>query len=506
LLMKLFTLQALVPPNWTPVPNLQYNMSVIGKIQLSPGVYSMNESDILGAFVGTECRGVASPVASLDGTLFLTIGSNIQSGETVTFKIYLASTDQIVDAIETIPFQNQGEVGTMADPFIFTFVGTICSVDVTPASQDISSIGGSRIFTITTISGCHWTVASDQTWCTVTPASGSSYGSITATCSQNTLATQRTANITTTIPGGSPVTVSLNQAGFIGTPNWTPLPNLQFNMSVIGKIQLSPGTFSLNGNDLIGAFVGSGCRGVANPYSSLDGMLFLTVGSNVLSGETVTFKIYLAATDVIADVNEVLSFQNYAEIGTFANPFMFTFPIQNDLVIQGITIMNGQTKCYNALQTISLVGSGTNFFVQNGGSVTAIAGQKISLKPGTTVQPGGYFQAYITETNTYCSPLASSMVNALGEEEINIPGKNESTLFLVYPNPTDGKFTLELTVKELNSPALVRIYNMNGMEVYTKQLTVPGKSELSLESQSPGIYLIKVTRDSEMKMIKIVKL
>jgi hypothetical protein len=96
-------------------------MNVIGKIQISPGVYSVNENAIIGAFVGTECRGVASPYAFLDGMLFLTIGSNMQSGETVTFKIYLASSNEIVDANETIPFQNAGEVGNMASPFIFTY-------------------------------------------------------------------------------------------------------------------------------------------------------------------------------------------------------------------------------------------------------------------------------------------------------------------------------------------------------------------------------------------------
>jgi hypothetical protein len=136
-------------PGWEPVLFQQFNMTVIGKIQLSPGVYSLNGNDILGAFVGTECRGIAYPDPSLGGVLFLTIGSNILSGETVNFKIYLASTDNIVNAAETITFQNSGEEGTMASPFLFTFAtsGTlsitfnngwnIFSSNVTPSNRDM---------------------------------------------------------------------------------------------------------------------------------------------------------------------------------------------------------------------------------------------------------------------------------------------------------------------------------------------------------------------------------
>ena len=494
---------ALGPPIWTPVPNLQYNMSVIGKIRLSPGVFSLNENDLLGAFVGNECRGVAHPFASLDGTLFMTIGSNLQSGETVTFKVYLASANEILDANETIPFQNQGETGTMANPFIFTYGVTQCNLDVTPSNQDVA-YGPSASTSFTVMSNCDWIASSDQTWCSVTP-SGSGNGAVTVNYSQNITTLPRIAHITVTSPEITPIVVTLTQAGAPGPPIWTPVPNLQYNMSVIGKVRLSPGVFSLNENDILGAFVGTECRGVANPFASLSGTLFLTIGSNNLSGENVTFKIFLASTNEIVNANETISFQNGGEAGTMDNPFLFTFPILNNVVIQGTTIITGQTSCYNALQTITVAGGGTNFVVQNGGVVTMIAGQKISFLAGTTVQSGGQLNAYITATNSYCSSLGSSMVNALVKEEINLPDAQALSNLLVYPNPTEGKFILELPGEELNSPVLVRIYNMKGLEVLTKQLTVAGKSEFSLESQTPGIYLVNMIKEGEMKMIKILK-
>jgi hypothetical protein len=495
-------LETLESPNWIPAPNLQYNMSVIGKIQLSPGVFSLNENDILGAFVGAECRGVANPFASLGGTLFLTIGSNVQSGETVTFKIYLASTDQIVDANEMILFQNTSEVGTMANPFIFTY-STQCTLNLTPSNQSVT-YGPAATTTFTVTSTCSWTAVSDQTWCTVTP-SGSGNGSIAASYTQNITTIERIAHITISAAGITPVVVTITQSGAPGPPTWVPIPNLQYNMSVIGKIQLSQGAFSLNENDLIGAFVNTECRGVANPFALLGGTLFLTIGSNLLSGETVTYKIFLASTNEIVNAYETLPFQNAGEIGTMANPFLFTFPILNNTIIQGITINSGQTTCYNALQTLTVAGGGTTFFLQNGGTVTMIAGQNISFLPGSIVQSGGHLKAYITTTNSYCNSVPTPMINALGEKEIDLPNMLESSLCTVYPNPTCGKFKLELTGLKYFSRVLLRIYNMQGMEILTKQLTESGISEFSLESQSPGIYLVSVLYEGKLESFRIIR-
>ena len=339
------------PPNWVPVSNLQFNMNVIGKIQISPGVYSVNENDIIGAFVGSECRGVASPYASLGGILFLTIGSNIQSGETVTFKIYFASTNEIINANETIPFQNAGDIGTMASPFIFTFTAPSCGLAVTPSNQNVAyTPAGSTSFSVT--SNCNWTALSNQTWCTVTP-SGSGNGTITANYAINTTTSTRTANITVTVSGVTPIDVTVTQAPTPAAPTWIPVPNLQFNMNVIGKIQISPGVYSLSENDIVAAFVGNECRGVASPYSFLDGMLFLTIGSNILSGETVTFKIYLSSSNEIVNANETILFQNAGEVGTMASPFIFTYSaagntLNLNLFLEGLTSNNSMNKTQGA--------------------------------------------------------------------------------------------------------------------------------------------------------------
>ncbi len=108
------------PPNWVPAPNLQFNMQVVAFLQLPDESYSTNENDLVAGFVGEQCRGLASPIASTDGRIFLTLASDVQSGETITFKAYLAETGQIADLAQTINFVDQGEIGDYLNPFIFT--------------------------------------------------------------------------------------------------------------------------------------------------------------------------------------------------------------------------------------------------------------------------------------------------------------------------------------------------------------------------------------------------
>ncbi len=107
------------PPDWTAVPNLQYNMNITSKLLLEDGTFSFNENDLVAGFVGDECRGVASPIAAFDALIFLTIGSNEVSGELITFKAYLANEDMVIDLEQTLVFQNLQLIGSITDPFVF---------------------------------------------------------------------------------------------------------------------------------------------------------------------------------------------------------------------------------------------------------------------------------------------------------------------------------------------------------------------------------------------------
>jgi gliding motility-associated-like protein len=84
------------------------------------GDTSTDTRDKIGAFVGTECRGVTSLqyVPALDKYLtFITVYSNVTSGETVIFKIYDASADLVFTAPNNISFSQNGQIGTDNQPY-----------------------------------------------------------------------------------------------------------------------------------------------------------------------------------------------------------------------------------------------------------------------------------------------------------------------------------------------------------------------------------------------------
>ena len=137
------------PPNWELPGALEFNMQLVGALLLADSTFSVDENDLIGAFVDGECRGVSSPDPNLDGLIFLTIGSNIYSGESVTFKAYIASQNIIVDLSEAVGFVSLSEVGTLLDPYVLTY---------TEINYQISALAGDN-GTITpsgTILVPHW--------------------------------------------------------------------------------------------------------------------------------------------------------------------------------------------------------------------------------------------------------------------------------------------------------------------------------------------------------------
>jgi len=94
-----------------------------------------------------------------------------------------------------------------------TQAGAAPTLIVYPPTQDVTAPAGSTDFTVT--SNSSWTVVSDQTWCTPTP-SGTGNGTLVADYLENTSTAIRTANLTVTVSGISPVSVTVIQDGVVG--------------------------------------------------------------------------------------------------------------------------------------------------------------------------------------------------------------------------------------------------------------------------------------------------
>ena len=102
-------------PNWSVnPPSFEFNMTLTSVIFFN-GEESFDESDLLGAFVDGECRGLASPSffpVTEHYTINLIIYSNLTTGEEITFRAYDYSEDIVFETVtETISFNvndNQG--------------------------------------------------------------------------------------------------------------------------------------------------------------------------------------------------------------------------------------------------------------------------------------------------------------------------------------------------------------------------------------------------------------
>ncbi|MFC1731114.1 Ig-like domain-containing protein, partial [candidate division KSB1 bacterium] len=122
-----------IPPTWSVNP-ADYSNTMTMTAQLSiDGEISTDTEDMVGVFVGDECRGVAN--ASLfpinDTYIFsLTIYSNT-TGEILTFKAWDNSIEQIIELNETYEFLPDANVGDGLDPFSLTGV-TSGTGDVPP--------------------------------------------------------------------------------------------------------------------------------------------------------------------------------------------------------------------------------------------------------------------------------------------------------------------------------------------------------------------------------------
>jgi hypothetical protein len=152
-----------------------------------------------------------------------------------------------------------------------------------------------------------------------------------------------------------------------------------------------------------------------------------------------------------------------------------------------------------------IAGNGTTYIVSATGSVKHIAGANIIYYPGTKVYSGGYMHGYISTTfcNPYVHPAAQAPVVA-GVENPAIGNPNNS-FFKIYPNPTPGKFTLELNGDVIAAQVHVEIFGVLGDRILSKDMQIDRKQEFSLVEKPTGVYVIHVSSGVISETEKIIK-
>jgi hypothetical protein len=80
--------------------------------------------------------------------------------------------------------------------------------------------------------------------------------------------------------------------------------------------------------------------------------------------------------------------------------------------------------------------------------------------------------------------------------------QNQSVPFSLYPNPSDGNFTIELKDDNFKQ-ASVTVYDIMGKLVYGKSQIPNSKFQITL-NQPKGIYLIKLQVDDAVMTKRLI--
>lgn len=209
-----------------------------------------------------------------------------------------------------------------------------------------------------------------------------------------------------------------------------------------------------------------------------------------------------------------LSVFGYNDCGEgIADSLYINVEMADHLNLNNNTVYPVDSICFNAIESIILAGEGGWFVVEHGGSVELVAGQNISMLPGTSVQQGGYLLARIAEhVDDYCGINEAFEITkepVTSKEDVvsaDLPYEiRKNSFFTLYPNPTDGTFTLELTTADLKQNITVEVFTMLGGRLFSKELPPQRLHILSLEGQQAGMYIIRVMKGDQLVVERLIK-
>jgi hypothetical protein len=180
--------------------------------------------------------------------------------------------------------------------------------------------------------------------------------------------------------------------------------------------------------------------------------------------------------------------------------------VPENLMVETTTVTDGMTACFNATQTVTLAGDEKLFTVANGGHADVIAGQRIWLKPGTRVEMGGHFAAWITSSGTYCntSPGMKTVINDEFTEITGTSGVRDHSRLILWPVPADEKIYIDLSEEIFASTVKIRIISLTGKILTDQLFSDLKKLTIDVSDMKAGVYILSVGHLHGTEIRKIV--
>ncbi|MES2811807.1 MAG: endonuclease [Bacteroidota bacterium] len=128
----------------------------------------------------------------------------------------------------------------------------------------------------------------------------------------------------------------------------------------------------------------------------------------------------------------------------------------------------------------------------DGGSANFSADETMRRKTTATVPATTFSKT--SDWDIYAMDTCSGIGNKSSQEVVNDGRLN------IYPNPSNGRFTIDFNNSDKNYS--IEIYSILGKKVFEKSgITTPNNTISQLQT---GVYLVKITRDSETAIKKVI--
>ncbi len=128
---------------WTKEVGLRYNMPIVAKLYKCATLFQPT-GVLLGIFKDNKCWGYAGIGSSPVGPLMnVTMGYNTATATNFTYKVYVPSTDQIYEVVETVNFANGVPVGQINLPISLNLKFAISTSSNDVSKGTVSGTSGS---------------------------------------------------------------------------------------------------------------------------------------------------------------------------------------------------------------------------------------------------------------------------------------------------------------------------------------------------------------------------
>ena len=190
-----------------------------------------------------------------------------------------------------------------------------------------------------------------------------------------------------------------------------------------------------------------------------------------------------------------------AYINNDGYPF-FGFP--SEYGSPNLVIEDGNSGCFDSEDKVVLAGSGTNFLLESGATLELAAVNSIILKDGFRAHAGSYAHFFIDPNGDFCNhPNLLTIQEESFIEPIEEIAEGKTTN--LYPNPTSGNFTLEVTGFESEVPTIVEILGTMGERVFINKVKGETTLHFNFEDRPAGIYIVRVLNGDDVSVQKLIK-